>query len=445
MLVTAAIDGLKAIKSNIEKDTQIKGAFLDSRLVRAGSLFFAAKGGKSDGNDYVQNALDRGAAAVIMDSAEKYESVKGNKILVEDTLESLKSFGQLRYKLCKKRKIAVTGSFGKTGMKEMLKCVFGKNERVYATDGNKNNELGVALTGCGIDDEADTVIIELGSNNMGEISALSKTVMPDIAVVTTVGHAHIGRFGTIERIIFEKLSVTDGLSEKGRLVIPQKLKPFVPKGDYAFYTFGEAESASVYMTEFTHKSDHILFKTNIDDTEYRINHPYIHVAKNSLGAIMAALTAGMKSRDIAAGLAEYKVLKGHGSVEKAGDILLIDDTYNAGFESFIEAAASFDKINSDGKFAVFGEMGEIEGYERNFYSEIASLSHEYPDINFYLCGKSYEEAKELKNCKVFLSKEECMEAVKKISRGALLIKASRSCRFEDIADIVREAGKKNAV
>lgn len=441
MKVSEIIIKLPAINCEIVQDKEINGAFLDSRLVKEDSLFFASCGENADGNLYAQKALDCGAAAVIMDNESLYNEVKGNKILVKNTLEYMQKLGKIRFDELhnsNKRVIAVTGSFGKTGMKEMLKYIFSQQERVYATEGNKNNMFGVLLTGCGIDDKAGTVIIELGSNNFGEIKELTEIVRPNIAIVTSVGHAHIGRFKTFERLIFEKMSISDGLSKGGELIIPTKLTPFVPKGDFKFRTFGESAFSGIRITSYEHKGEYITFTTNLTHREFRINHPYLHIAENSLCAIYAALLSNIDEEKIAAGLLEYKSAKGHGSFEKIGNIFLIDDSYNAGFESFIKCTESLHLMKQSPKYAVFGEMGEIEGYEEELYNEITQLAFSYPDINFYLVGKSYEKAGELVNRKIFLTKEECIKAVKEITEGVIIVKASRAKKFEDIVKVIKE-------
>lgn len=441
MKVSDILQKLPVIKSDIVKDEEVNGAFLDSRLVRPGSLFFACRGENADGNLYAQKSLDAGAAAVIMDNESIYNDVKGNKLLVEDTLEFMQKLGRIRFDELhnsNKRVIAVTGSFGKTGMKEMLKYIFREQERVYATDGNKNNMLGVMLTGCGIDDKAGTVIIELGSNNFGEIKELTEIVRPNIAVVTSVGHAHIGRFKTFERLIFEKMSISDGLTKGAEFIIPTKLTPFVPKGDFKFRTFGESAYSGIRITEHTHHGEYITFKTNLTKTEFRINHPYMHIAENSLCAVYAALLSNIDEEKIARGLLEYKSAKGHGSFENIGDIFLIDDSYNAGFESFIKSTESLHLMTKTPKYAVYGEMGEIEGYEEELYNEICQLAFSYPDINFYLTGESYAKAKELENRKIFLTKDDCINAVKDIKNGIVIVKASRAKKFEDIVKVIKE-------
>lgn len=441
MKVSDILTKLPVIKSDIVCDEEVNGAFLDSRLVHRGSLFFACCGENADGNLYAQTALDKGAAAVIMDNESIYNEVHGNKLLVNNTLEFMQQLGRYRFDELhnsNKRVIAVTGSFGKTGMKEMLKYIFSQNERVYATEGNKNNMLGVMLTGCGIDDNAGTIIIELGSNNFGEIKELTEIVRPNTAIVTSVGHAHIGRFKTFERLLFEKMSISDGLTKDGEFIIPTKLTPFVPKGDFKFRTFGESAFSGIRITEYKHHGEYITFKTSLTEKEFRINHPYMHIAENSLCAIYAALLSGIDEEKIFAGLINYKLPKGHGSFENIGDIFLIDDSYNAGFESFIKSTESLHLINKTPKYAVYGEMGEIEGYEEELYNEITQLAFSYPDINFYLTGQSYAKAKELENRKIFLTKDDCIKAVKEIKNGVVIVKASRAKKFEDIVKVVKE-------
>ena len=445
MFLEDIVSKMEVVKSNISNNIEFENAFLDSRIVTKNSLFFAVKGENTDGNIYAKTALDNGAACVIMDDEKQYDLIDGNKILVKNTIDFIKEFGKYRFDNYSGRKIAVTGSFGKTGMKESLKSIFGEVETVYGTYGNKNNLLGVSLTGCGINDKASTIIIELGSNNVGEISELSKLIKPNIALVTNVGHAHIGRFKSLERIIFEKLSISDGLNKDGILVAPQFLKPFVPKGDYNFYSFGEAKSASIYMTEYSHKGEYILFKTSIDNTEYRFNNPYLHVASNLLGAIIVASLCGISSEKIANAISKVQIPEGHGNVIKINNMLIINDTYNAGFESIINSAESLDLIDADYKYAIYGEMGEIEGYERELYNEITQLAYTYKDINFYLVGESYLDASSLTNRKIYKEKNECaleivnhLKEISKDKKIAIVIKASRAKKFEEILEVLKQ-------
>lgn len=431
------------IEKEIVKDTDICGAFLDSRLVTANSLFFASKGAVSDGNLYAADTEKKGAAAVIMTDREIYDHIKGNKILVEDSLETMKRFGSLRLKNNVGKKIAVTGSFGKTGTKETLKHIFAANGKVYATVGNKNNELGLALTAAGIDDGAKYIILEIGTSNPGEIQALSETALPDTAIIVSVGLAHVGRFGGLENIINEKLSIACGLKKGGTLIIPESLREKAPKGDYKIVTFGLG--GDFCITSLRHEGMDTVFEINKGGGEYRIKHPYEHLAQNSLAAIAAAHEYGLSYDEINSGLEKFTLPIGHGNIEIAGGFTIINDAYNGGFESFIRAVESLHETSFQDKYAIFGELGEIEGFESEIYKKIGDLAEIYPDIIFYLCGAGYGFLKPLKNRLIFSSKVECVQAVKGIKSGVALVKASNAYKFNEIVESLKKTAGTDAL
>lgn len=431
------------IEKEIVKDADICGAFLDSRLVTENSLFFASKGVASDGNLYAADSLKKGAAAIIMTDRGIYRHTDGNKILVEDSLETMKRFGALRLKNNVGKKIAVTGSFGKTGTKEMLKHIFAANGTVYATVGNKNNELGLALTAAGIDDGAKYIILEMGTSNPGEIQSLSETAHPDTAVVVSVGLAHVGRFGGLENIIHEKLSIACGLKKGGTLIIPESLREKAPKGDYKMVTFGSG--GDFYITNLIHEGMDTVFEINKGGGKYRIKHPYEHLAQNALAAIAAAYEYGLTYDEIKCGLENFTLPIGHGNIETAGGLTIINDAYNGGFESFIRAAESLHETSFQDKYAIFGELGEIDGFESEIYKKIGSLAEIYTDVEFYLCGESYGFLKPLKNRKILSSKAECAQAVKVIKNGAALVKASNAYNFNEIVESLKKTAGSDAL
>lgn len=430
-------------ESEIVEDVAIRGAFLDSRMVTGNSLFFATKGLLSDGNLYAGDALKNGVAAVIMTNKEIYRNINGNKILVEDSLETMKHFGSLRLKKTTGKKIAITGSFGKTGTKEMLKHIFSQRDCAYATVGNKNNELGLCLTASGIDDEAKYIILEMGTSSSGEIQALSEMALPDTAIVVSVGLAHVGRFGGLENIIKEKLSITCGLKKTGTLIIPETLREKTPKGEYKTVTFGLGGDFNV--TSIRHEGLDTIFRINKGGGEYRIKHPYEHLVQNSLAAIAAAFEYGLSYDEIKYGLEKFTLPIGHGNVETAGDLTIINDAYNGGLESFIRAAESLHETLFSKKYAIFGELGEIDGFESEIYKQIGDLAEIYPDIIFYLCGVGYGFLKPLKNRLIFSSKVECNQAVMTITTGVVLVKASNAYKFNEIVESLRKTAGAHAL
>lgn len=420
---------------NIENDVEYSGAYLDSRLVTKNSIFFGVKGENADGNRYSDEALKKGASLVVLDNEDCYSNTKGNKILVDDTLSFMKDFGKIALNNFKGIKIAVTGSFGKTGTKEILKKVFNKKYSVYGTEGNKNNLLGVSLTACGIDN-SNIGIFEIGSNGLGEIETLSNLINPDIAIVTSVGHAHVGRFNGIENIKKEKISIEKGLKDNGTLIIPYYLKDYVISSKNII-TFGIDDNADIYLKDIKHFGDYITFNINNSNKLYKLNHPYIHIAEQVLPVIASCKLCDIDEDTIIEAINDYKPIKGRGNIEKVNNITIIDDTYNAGFEAILRSAESLNMINVAPKYAIYGETGEIEGYEFEIYKEIINLSEKYKDINFIFIGKEYLKYKSSSNCLIYEDKIGAYNYINSIKNGIILVKASRSKKFEDIINVIK--------
>ncbi len=224
---------LTCIKYTMGTDTQqpqfILSATLDSRNANRHSMFVAINGENVDGNDYAQNALTlrkddtgatgaTGATVAIMDNPEKYDTVAGNKILVNSSEEFLKEYGRQRLQLFRKASnyhtggliVAITGSYGKTSSKDMaytLLASLNPSKNLH----NNNNALGVALTAANMDMTSQIALFEVGSNNPGEISQLSHYLQPHISIITSIGNAHVGNFGTVQDVANEKLSIIDAM------------------------------------------------------------------------------------------------------------------------------------------------------------------------------------------------------------------------------------------
>lgn len=415
-------------EKNIISNDTISGAYLDSRLVTKNSIFFCVKGENTDGNLYGKVAKENGSSLVIFDNEKYYNEFDGNKILVDDTVTYIYQLGKYNLDNYKGKKIVVTGSFGKTGTKEMLKQVFSYTGKVYGTVGNKNNLLGVSLTACGIDDSPISVF-EIGSNNPGEIEDLSKLIKPDVAIVTSVGHAHVGRFNGLENVIKEKISVIEGLKDNGVLILPYSIKKYLPSNIKAV-TFGSHSNADIFIKDMKHNGDFITFNVNDSNEKFKINHPYIHIAEGVLPIIASCRIFNINDEKISKAIENYKPIKGRGNIEKYGNITIIDDTYNAGFEAIIRSCESLNEINISPKYAIYGETGEIEGFENEIYNNVISLSEKYKDINFIFVGDEYTKFNNTDNRKIYKNKEDATNEVKSIKKGVILVKASRSKKFE---------------
>ncbi len=447
MIVSEFIKSLPSIVScKIVDDIEIGNIVIDSRKVKQQDVFIAIKGEIHNANLFTTEVVKKGASLLILSDKKIYDSLICNKVLVADGARFLIDTAKVFFDRFNGKKILITGSFGKTSSKELLKCILSTKYKVYATEGNYNNELGVSLTGINLDMNADFIIIEAGSNAMGEIGLLSKMVKPDMVVITNIGHAHIGRFGSYENIVHEKLSAADDVTENGSVFLPREFYSNIQyRKGLDIYTFGDKES-NISLSEINSNDNGVTFKVSTGDKEYRLNHIYHHIAFNCLPLILLAEKVGLSYQEIYDGIELYSPINGRGNIFYVGELAIVDDTYNAGFESVISTVNSIANINDRRKYVILGEMGEIDGYEQELYSKIISLVTIYSDTEFYFLGDSFNkfidnDIKKSPNIKLYNSRDQLLVDLLKIDKNEkciLLFKASRSRRFDTLVSELLE-------
>jgi UDP-N-acetylmuramoyl-tripeptide--D-alanyl-D-alanine ligase len=407
------------------------GAVLDSRLVKPGSIFFAVKGENTDGNLFAQQALDNGAAIAVMDSPEAYACVKGNKALVTSSLSALQYAGRRRLAESSTVRIAVSGSFGKTGTKEMLRQMLSGKYKTYASEQNHNNELGVLLTAAGMPEDVDVAVFELGSNAPGEIEALSRLVRPQIAVLTGLGNAHVGHFGSVEEIAREKLSITAGLENGGVLVANEVFAPAFRKLGLAnALSFGRGRGADIRILDCTISGRVLHFTVSTTEGEYtcQLNYPYLHIAENFLAVFAVGRLMEVPVPAITRVPRNFAVPAGRGNIIERGKLTIIDDSYNASLEAVLRAIDSL-SFFAGAKYALIGGIGETGEHASEIYAKVAAEAARRPEISFILCGEFYK-GMEKANIHVTQTDEETRAALKNITEGSVLVKASHSFGFE---------------
>jgi len=452
MLVTQAVTAMGCVlESHVAEDKKIRDFCIDSRKVRKGSCFIGMKGLNTDGNFYADKALESGAFLVVLENEEIYRKTKGNKVLVSNSMQALKNIGADKLARYKGRKIAITGSVGKTTTKEIISEVLKSRKRVYTAYGNYNNELGVSLCAANMTMGTSFAVFELGSNASGEISALSKYIRPDICVLTAIGHAHIGRFAGIEALAEEKLSITDGMKDKGTLWAADSCRKYMTdkiknRVDVRYY--GRDMSSGVILADVNRTASGDFYFTAVTrNTPYcfKLNHIYSHFVENSLAAIAVGMSSGLSYTDVMKGVRSFQPKDGRGKIMDFGDVKIIDDTYNAGFESVISAMNNLGEIPAEDKTAFIGEMGEIEGYEEMLYFKLMKRAGEIKNVSFVFVGKAYSRFEKAGNIKVVQSREEALQMISEIEKGAVLFKASRGQRFEEFVRYLEKEKIKSAV
>lgn len=429
-------------------DVRVNNISIDSRSVQPGDIFFGLKGERTDGNLYAADAIERGAQLVIVDNLEAYQNISMNKIYVKDTLAALKSLGAYFIYNYKGKIISITGSVGKTTTKSMLYDLLNSSYRTYSSYKNYNNELGVAISACNMDMSAKYAIFELGTNSAGEITDLANYVKADAGIVTSIGFSHIGRFGDKESLAKEKMSLADNITTTSLWINgdTNPYSPFIRRGVKVRY-FGDMDGSDIQLIKLTQDGRKINYTVTYkgESYDFKLNHIYSHLALNSLPCIAIALDEGVDPEAIADSLAKFVAVEKRGQLQQKNGLTVVDDCYNAGFQSVISAVKSLAASKDETKVAIIGEMAEIEGFEDELYTKLEETAEKLTDVQFVFCGEVFSCFADRSNFTVVDDKAAAFEKVKEIRNGIILVKASRGQRFEEIVNAIMNAGDRNAV
>jgi UDP-N-acetylmuramoyl-tripeptide--D-alanyl-D-alanine ligase len=355
-------------------DWQAFGVSIDSRTVGKGDLFVALAGPSHDGHDHVAAALASGAVAALVHKIPENVAPDAPLLLVEDTLEGLRRLGAASRARTDAKIIAVTGSVGKTGTKEMLKLALGE-AATHASVGSFNNHWGVPLSLARMPAASRHAVLELGMNHAGEITPLTALVRPDIAIVTTVEAVHLEFFASTREIAEAKAEIFTGVVAGGTAVLPRD-NPYYgllreraeQAGIRNFATFGTHIEAEARLLDFAVVRDQTLVFALVKDKpiSYAVGVPGRPWAMNSLAVLLAADAAGVPAAEAAAALAGMRPPKGRGERKSLrwgeGVVTVIDESYNASPVSVRAALATLGSIEPDKggrRIAVLGDMLEL--------------------------------------------------------------------------------------
>ena len=356
----------------------IAGFSIDTRSIRPGEVFVALKD-QRDGHDFVTRAFEAGAAAALVSHSYSAQSGDGALIRVDDTLRALERIGMAaRARLSSgARVVAITGSAGKTGTKEMLRACFEAiaPARVHASEKSYNNHWGVPLTLARMPADTQYAVFEIGMNHAGEIEPLSTMVRPHAAIVTMVDAVHLEHFNSVEEIADAKSEIFSGLVTEGVAIVKrdspyferQKAKA-LEHGNHRIITFGFAPGADVYALSFDPGEHGSAITARVRDRQvhYEIAMPGRHIAENSLAVVAALDAAGCDLDRALAVLATLPPPPGRGARALlkfgGGHALLIDESYNANPASMRAALctlATVPRANFPRRIAVLGDMLEL--------------------------------------------------------------------------------------
>ena len=419
----------------------VTGVTTDSRRAGEGMLFIPLVGERFDGHDYVDKALQSGAAGCL--TAKTPETLLPGKLYVQvpDTRLALRALaswyrGQFRIPV-----VQVTGSAGKTTTKEMIACVLSRRYRTLRTEGNLNNDIGAPLTLLRLTAEHEAAVIETGMNHFGEIRYLGEMVRPDIAVITNVGDAHIENLGnTRQGILQAKCEIFENLAPDGIAVLngddPLLGTVTLPQ---TILRCGRGEGCSVRITDVDDRGiEGIACTVTTARASYRL-------ATASPGGFMIypmAMAAaigealGLTGEEITAGVAAYVPTGSRMHIIRLPEgRLLIDDCYNANPQAMTEALRLLAVTQTRRRAAVLGDMGELGELTVSAHRTIGALTGELQLDSVIAIGeKARDIASAAPNAQWFPSVEDALPAVRAAFTGgtAMLVKASHAMHFENI-------------
>ncbi len=371
MMLSEIANALHANMSGL--DVNVTSVGTDSRDIAKGQLFVGIRGEKFDGNTYAAKAIDQGASAVLVSET---SILAEPAILVDDTRLALGDLAEYWRKKFSIPLVAVTGSNGKTTVKEMIAAILtSAGAEVLSTQGNLNNDIGMPLTLLKMQAKHTYAVIEMGMNHENEIRYLVNIAQPKVAVVVNAGTAHIGELGSREAIARAKGEIFEGLSNGGVAVINADDHFFdYWKGlnkDKNILSFGFKPSADV-SAEFklNSKGADIALKTPSGHVEFHLNLLGEHNVSNALAASAVVVALGISNEDIASGLSQFNNINGRLNwLEGIHGAVVIDDTYNANPDSMKAAIDVLVKQNAHCIF-VMGDMAELGSGAEKMHADI---------------------------------------------------------------------------
>ena len=436
----------KAVDGKITADCNFTGVYTDSRKPVKGGLFIALEGDRFDGHDFIKNAKEDGAAAVL---CRKKCETELPVIYVDDTKKALLDLASYYRGFFDIPVVGLTGSVGKTTTKEMTALVVASEYNTIKTQGNLNNDIGMPMTLFNIEETTEAAVIEMGMNHKGEISALTAVSRPSLSIITNVGVSHIENLGSRENILSAKLEILEGMKKGSALIIngDNDLLSTVENDGYDIVFFGiENEKCHVKATDLEMTQDgtrcNILFENN----KYECFVPVagIHNVYDALSAFAAGVKLGISPEKAAAAIAQYVPAGMRQKVVEKNGIVFIEDCYNASPDSVKAGINTLHTIKSQRHIAVLGDMLELGDYSETAHRECGKYAAEKGTDVLFAYGKASaftaDEAEKSSMNEVYHYTDEKLLAEKLsgfIKEGdAILFKASRGMKLENIINII---------
>ena len=426
------------------KDDVAEAYSIDSRTVRAGELFFAVKGDRFDGHDFVAAALEKGAIAAVVRSDRSDRFSDRNRLLfVDDTLVALQTLATAVRKVWGKPLIGVTGSAGKTTTKEAIAHVLSSRHRVLKSEGNFNNHFGLPLMLLKLEPEHDLAVIEMGMSHAGEIRALAKIAQPEIGVVTNVAPVHLEFFDSIAGIARAKYELVESLPSTGTAVLnadDEYVSQFGRDFRGKVIKYGIKSMADVRAENIASRGvEGSEFDVIVGETREHAVLQLVgeHNILNALAGISVGLASGMSPVDSVAALASLAPADKRGQVLQLGNITVVNDCYNSNPKALNAMVDALAAMKAERRIVVAGEMLELgPAGEELHHASGRHIGEKKIDVLIGVRGLAQaivEGAKETGTKAIFVATpEEAGQWLARETRNGdvVLLKASRGVKLE---------------
>ena len=430
--------------NNLSSNTKIRKASINSKNIRKNDIFFAIKGKKNDGNKFTNEALNKGASLAIVSKI--YDLKKKNKkIIVKNTLDFLTKTSEIIRTNSSSKIIAITGSCGKTSLKELLKETLSQFGKVNSSPKSFNNKYGVPLSLFNMNFDHDYGIFEVGMDKKGEIDYLSKIIKPDIGVITNISYAHAKNFKNIKQIAMAKAEIINNINEGGTIILNSDdhffnlHKKISIRKKLKVYTFGINKKANIKLKFIKKEKNKFKVHIMINNKKkyFYISNNFENYIKNILGviAIISVFKDPLKlDKNI---FYKFRVPEGRGDITKIKfkqkKINLIDESYNSNPLSLKSAIENFNSIKTKNKkYMILGDMLELGKHSKNLHRKISPIinSTQIDKINIFgnHIKETFKNIKPIKKGLILKESSQIIDLIKnKLNNNDyLMIKGSNS-------------------
>jgi len=424
-------------KDNLDENT-LFSISTDTRKLNKGDVYLPLRGENFDGHNFIDKSIEIGARGYFTQDKFKINEDADFIIYVKNSLVTYLELAKYIRNKINPYVIALTGSCGKTTTKEMLFSVFSTQYKTHKTMLNHNNEIGLCETMFKMPSDTEILIVEMGMRNLGEIELLSKYSIPDTGIITNVGSAHVERLGTIKNIAIAKCEIANNLKKDGVFIgvdCPQIKENLKYDGKKLFTSLKDAKNikTDIDYTKFDYKEE--SYELSVSG-EYNVS--------NALLVIEAAKYKNVSIENIKKGLKDYKPIEKRWEKTVIKDLTFINDSYNANPESMNAVLKTFLSIYPEPIILVLGDMLELGKDEILYHKKVGEFLSQYnskKDIKLLTVGSLARYI--LRNTTLrgveFKNNKECSEyIIKNAKKGTIiLLKASRSMKFEEIIEMVK--------